>query len=81
MRHVPRADGSLFLVVLAAGVLQGQTPAPEAPDREGSLKITVLSTMLGGDAHAGLGEWGYSALVEVDGRRLLFDTGDAPKSS
>ncbi len=26
----------------------------------------------------GLGEWGFSALVEVDGHRLLFDTGAHP---
>jgi len=38
-----------------------------------ALKITVLSTMLAdGDE---LGEWGFAALVEVDGHRLLFDTG------
>ena len=38
-----------------------------------ALKITVLSTMLAdGDE---LGEWGFAALVEVDGRRILFDTG------
>ena len=36
------------------------------------LRITVLSTMLADD---GLGEWGFGALVEVDGRRMLFDTG------
>jgi 7,8-dihydropterin-6-yl-methyl-4-(beta-D-ribofuranosyl)aminobenzene 5'-phosphate synthase len=38
-----------------------------------SLKVTVLSTMLadGGE----LGEWGFAALVEADGRRILFDTG------
>jgi 7,8-dihydropterin-6-yl-methyl-4-(beta-D-ribofuranosyl)aminobenzene 5'-phosphate synthase len=37
------------------------------------LKIVILSTMLadGGE----LGEWGFAALVEVDGHRLLFDTG------
>jgi len=40
-----------------------------------ALKVTVLSTML---ADSGLGEWGYSALVEVDGRKLLFDTGANP---
>src|ERR1700678_1388300 len=37
-----------------------------------ALKITVLSTML---ADRGLGEWGYSALVEADGKKFLFDTG------
>lgn len=38
-----------------------------------SLKITLLSTMLadGGE----LGEWGFAALVEADGQRILFDTG------
>jgi 7,8-dihydropterin-6-yl-methyl-4-(beta-D-ribofuranosyl)aminobenzene 5'-phosphate synthase len=37
------------------------------------LKITILSTMLAdGDE---LGEWGFAALVEVDGRKILFDTG------
>ncbi|WP_348727836.1 MBL fold metallo-hydrolase [Rheinheimera texasensis] len=37
-----------------------------------AVKVTTLSTML---ADAGLGEWGYAALVEVDGRRILFDSG------
>jgi 7,8-dihydropterin-6-yl-methyl-4-(beta-D-ribofuranosyl)aminobenzene 5'-phosphate synthase len=40
-----------------------------------ALKVTVLSTML---ADRGLGEWGYSALVEVDGHKFLFDTGANP---
>jgi 7,8-dihydropterin-6-yl-methyl-4-(beta-D-ribofuranosyl)aminobenzene 5'-phosphate synthase len=50
---------------------------PTAPDRPRvhSLKILVLSTMLADD---GIGEWGFSALVEVDGHRLLFDTGARP---
>ena len=42
------------------------------------LKITLLSTMLT-DA-VGLGEWGFSALVEVDGERVLFDTGGRPET-
>ena len=44
-----------------------------------SLKITVLSTMLVGEA-TGLGEWGFSALVEADGHRILFDTGAHPET-
>jgi 7,8-dihydropterin-6-yl-methyl-4-(beta-D-ribofuranosyl)aminobenzene 5'-phosphate synthase len=40
-----------------------------------SLRVLVLSTML---AERGIGEWGFSALVEVDGRRILFDTGAHP---
>lgn len=42
-----------------------------------ALKITVLSTMLVGTP-AGLGEWGFSALVEADGHRILLDTGAHP---
>jgi 7,8-dihydropterin-6-yl-methyl-4-(beta-D-ribofuranosyl)aminobenzene 5'-phosphate synthase len=41
-----------------------------------SLHVQVLSTMLTSDE--GIGEWGFSAVVEVDGRRILFDTGDRP---
>jgi 7,8-dihydropterin-6-yl-methyl-4-(beta-D-ribofuranosyl)aminobenzene 5'-phosphate synthase len=41
-----------------------------------AVKLTVLSTMLvGGNPSGGIGEWGFSALLEVDGRRVLIDTG------
>jgi 7,8-dihydropterin-6-yl-methyl-4-(beta-D-ribofuranosyl)aminobenzene 5'-phosphate synthase len=43
-----------------------------------ALKITVLVTNVGGDPRAGYGEWGYSALVEVDGHKILYDTGASP---
>lgn len=65
------ADTSL----LASGVVVAQTP-PQAPRPAiASLKIRILSTML---ADKGIGEWGFAALVEADGRRLLFDTGARP---
>ena len=35
-------------------------------------KITILSTMLS-DSY--IGEWGFSAIIEADGQRILFDTG------
>jgi len=38
-------------------------------------RITILSTML---ADEGIGEWGFSALVEADGHRILVDTGARP---
>jgi 7,8-dihydropterin-6-yl-methyl-4-(beta-D-ribofuranosyl)aminobenzene 5'-phosphate synthase len=47
-------------------------------DRVGALKITVLVTNLAGDPHEGSGEWGYSALVEVDGHKIVYDTGASP---
>ncbi len=63
----------LPLGLLIASLLTAQSP----PDhRVKSLKIRVLSTMLTADE--GIGEWGFSALVEVDGRRILFDTGEGP---
>jgi 7,8-dihydropterin-6-yl-methyl-4-(beta-D-ribofuranosyl)aminobenzene 5'-phosphate synthase len=42
-----------------------------------NLKVTTLSTMV---ANQGIGEWGYSALVEVDGKQILFDTGRRPET-
>jgi 7,8-dihydropterin-6-yl-methyl-4-(beta-D-ribofuranosyl)aminobenzene 5'-phosphate synthase len=57
----------------AAAVAAAAPPGP--PVR--SLRIITLSTML---ADAGVGEWGYAALVEVDGRRILFDTGARPRT-
>jgi len=43
-----------------------------------AVKVTVLSTMLAGNRGAGIGEWGFAAVLEVDGRRLLVDTGERP---
>jgi 7,8-dihydropterin-6-yl-methyl-4-(beta-D-ribofuranosyl)aminobenzene 5'-phosphate synthase len=45
-----------------------------------AVKVTVLSTMLAGDPGRGIGEWGFAALVEVDGRRLLVDAGQRPET-
>src|SRR5262245_25309920 len=59
------------LWVLAAGA--GVAHAQPSEARAKAVKVTVLSTMLT-DAD-GVGEWGSAALVEVDGYRLLFDTG------
>jgi 7,8-dihydropterin-6-yl-methyl-4-(beta-D-ribofuranosyl)aminobenzene 5'-phosphate synthase len=42
-----------------------------------ALSITVLSTT---HAPVGTGEWGFSALVEADGHRILFDTGAKPET-
>lgn len=50
----------------------------ESPHLAGNLKVTVLSTMLADTV--GIGEWGFAALVEVDGYRLLFDTGERPET-
>ena len=44
-----------------------------------ALKVTLLSTMLVAEP-AGFGEWGFSALVEADGHRILVDTGAHPET-
>jgi 7,8-dihydropterin-6-yl-methyl-4-(beta-D-ribofuranosyl)aminobenzene 5'-phosphate synthase len=45
------------------------------------MKLTVLSTMLvGTNPSGGIGEWGFSGLLEVDGRRVLIDTGLRPET-
>jgi 7,8-dihydropterin-6-yl-methyl-4-(beta-D-ribofuranosyl)aminobenzene 5'-phosphate synthase len=41
--------------------------------RAKSVDIRILSTMLADTD--GIGEWGFAALVVVDGHRILFDTG------
>jgi 7,8-dihydropterin-6-yl-methyl-4-(beta-D-ribofuranosyl)aminobenzene 5'-phosphate synthase len=43
-----------------------------------TLEVVILSTML--TDRAGVGEWGFSALVEANGHRLLFDTGARPET-
>ncbi len=47
----------------------------EQAERVGSVKVHIISTML---ATRCLGEWGFSALVEVDGHWVLLDTGHDP---
>lgn len=51
-------------------------PVQTAP-RVKALRVQVLSTML---ADAGIGEWGFAALVEADGKQILFDTGARPET-
>jgi len=64
----------LLAYLLTSGA---QAAEPSAVHHARAVKITVLSTML---ADAGIGEWGYAALVEVDGKRILFDTGARPET-
>src|SRR5260370_34956235 len=63
----------LTLSLLLALPLLGQL---DPAYRVKTLKVQVLSTMLASDD--GVGGWGYAAVVDVDGRRILFDTGARP---
>ncbi len=62
----------LTMVVPAAGRAQNTR------GRVKSVEVVILSTML--TDHLGVGEWGFSALVEADGHRILFDTGARPET-
>src|SRR5271155_3702924 len=59
----------------SAGAAARVDPAPRAMVK--NLKVTILSTMLADD---GVGEWGFAALVEADGHRVLVDTGARPQT-
>ena len=57
----------LFLILLFVPLISlGQT------NKIKDYKVTILSTMLS-DIY--IGEWGFAAIIEVDGQRILFDTG------
>lgn len=64
-------------LVSTTALASGDAPSPRAYLAK-EAKVTILSTMLtDGD---GIGEWGFAALVEVDGYRVLFDTGARPET-
>jgi hypothetical protein len=63
---------SITLLFLVWGLLD-QASAHTTQHQIQRLKITILSTMLVGDT-TGIGEWGFAALVDVDGHRMLVDT-------
>ena len=65
-----------LIVVLAAFSGSAAAAADGGKHQAKAVKVTTLSTML--SDLDGFGEWGYAALVEVDGKRILFDTGANP---
>ncbi len=62
--------------MIFAFLILAALPAAAAPVK--SLEVRILSTML--TDGAGIGEWGFAALVTVDGRTILFDTGARPET-
>ena len=65
---------SAFVVTAVPVAAQSSDPPVSA------MKVTVLSTMLVGNAREGVGEWGFAAVLEADGRRWLIDTGARPET-
>lgn len=74
-----------FALVLCCATAQKVAPAEVLASQVANVpraqlqavKVTILSTML---ADEGIGEWGFSALVETGDRRILVDTGARPQT-
>jgi 7,8-dihydropterin-6-yl-methyl-4-(beta-D-ribofuranosyl)aminobenzene 5'-phosphate synthase len=65
---------SLFVAAFLAGIVMLAAPVA-SPAAETGNRITILYDAFGTDP-AMTKDWGFSALVEVAGKRILFDTGD-----
>src|SRR5437868_7704704 len=75
--HLCKAAFTMALLLFVGGRAIAQREVQPQQPQIHALKITILSTML---ADEGIGEWGFSALVEADGRAWLFDTGARPET-
>jgi 7,8-dihydropterin-6-yl-methyl-4-(beta-D-ribofuranosyl)aminobenzene 5'-phosphate synthase len=89
MKSRPRLVILFAMLAALFGAPLSATPEGSNPDNVPAqihaLKVTVLSTMLVGDVgdhgdRSGRGEWGFSALIETDGHRILLDTGAHPET-
>jgi 7,8-dihydropterin-6-yl-methyl-4-(beta-D-ribofuranosyl)aminobenzene 5'-phosphate synthase len=65
----------LFAAAFAGFTALFSTPTPAA---EPAARITILYDAFGTDTEM-TKDWGFSALVEIAGKRILFDTGDNAK--
>ena len=66
----------LMAAIGSAWLLSSCATSPTSPAAE-TARITVLYDAFGKNA-AMTQDWGYAALVEINGKRILFDTGDDP---
>jgi 7,8-dihydropterin-6-yl-methyl-4-(beta-D-ribofuranosyl)aminobenzene 5'-phosphate synthase len=64
-------------LVGSAWLLSGCATTSLTSTASNTPRITVLYDAFGKDA-AMTKDWGYAALVEINGKRILFDTGDDP---
>src|SRR5215469_11518429 len=64
-RHILSGSAAAILMPLVGGTAMSQEPAA---------KVTILFDAFGKPSDLKRG-WGYSALIEYAGRRILFDTG------
>src|SRR5262245_14200490 len=65
------------LAMLLAGCAATTSPPPAVTADPNRVQITVLYDAFG-KASAMQKDWGYAALIEYGGKRILFDTGNNP---
>jgi 7,8-dihydropterin-6-yl-methyl-4-(beta-D-ribofuranosyl)aminobenzene 5'-phosphate synthase len=73
LRRIPGEEATvnrIFVLGLLTTLLSGCDLVAAPGDR-----ITVLYDAFGRDASMTI-DWGFSALIEIDGKRILFDTGN-----
>jgi 7,8-dihydropterin-6-yl-methyl-4-(beta-D-ribofuranosyl)aminobenzene 5'-phosphate synthase len=77
-----RPESSLDCLVAIAAILMAACAATNPPENvptpapdPGALRITVLYDAFG-EASAMRKDWGFAALIEYRGKRILFDTGN-----
>jgi 7,8-dihydropterin-6-yl-methyl-4-(beta-D-ribofuranosyl)aminobenzene 5'-phosphate synthase len=63
-------------ILLTLSLTQTSLSAVEVSHHAAKVRVTILSSNLANGNT--VGEWGFSALVQVDGRCILFDTGRFP---
>jgi 7,8-dihydropterin-6-yl-methyl-4-(beta-D-ribofuranosyl)aminobenzene 5'-phosphate synthase len=66
--------GGLLAAAMFSGIIAAATPIASA-SAEPAGQITILYDAFGTDPTM-TKDWGFSALVEIAGKRILFDTGD-----
>ena len=74
---LPRYFATATGVDVADIMARWMQPLEPAVQDVKALKVTILSTMLADD---GIGEWGFAALLEADGQKILVDTGAHPQT-
>ncbi len=67
----------LMSVIVSVWILSSCATASPTSAAAETPRITILYDAFGKDA-AMTKDWGYAALVEINGKRILFDTGDDP---
>jgi 7,8-dihydropterin-6-yl-methyl-4-(beta-D-ribofuranosyl)aminobenzene 5'-phosphate synthase len=78
MKHRPLQLVSVTLASLVLSPAAASATASSPPSVAEDVTVTILSSNLANGST--VGEWGLSALVEVDGRCILFDAGRRPQT-